>query len=241
MAQLKSNNYYVYHDDAVLSIGVIGSKHLTTMDSPSGYCIMQTFAPSDPCDEVMESALEFKKIIYESLQQYISRLNKIWELFIANKYKLSVVYDKLPASVFQADLNYSNILLDESMKFVGMLDFNLCGRDTILNYLFREAMVDFNEDVLEENDEKVYYSAVTNDTAIKSLLNNISLVKRYYTFSTIEKESAILLYRYLRPFWWNPYHEICSVKDNTQKVEKILDWIENELTRNDIDFTKAMS
>ena len=51
---------------------------------------------------------------------------------------MELIYHKLPTSVFSADLNTSNILLDEQGKFVGVYHFNLCGKDVFLNYLFRE-------------------------------------------------------------------------------------------------------
>jgi len=240
ISELKRNGRYIFHDAAALSIGKIGARHLTTMTSPSGYCIFQTFSPSDPCDEVMETALSCKKIIDKDLPRYQNRFDEIWKLFLANKEKLSRVYSRLPVSVFQSDLNKSNLLLDENKNMVGLLDFNLCGRDTILNYLFRESMVDLNEDIPNENDNKVYYSASANDTAVRSLLYNISIVKKAYAFTDFEKESAVLIYRYLRPFWWGAFHELSKVKDDAGKVEEILDWMVHELTRGDINFSKAM-
>ena len=50
------------------------------------------------------------------------------------------MYSALPFSCFQGDLNESNILLDENGRFAGLLDFNLCGREPVLNYAVREAL-----------------------------------------------------------------------------------------------------
>ena len=232
---------YTFHDDAVRSIGVIGSKHLDTADFPSGYCIFEKFAPSDPCDEVMECSLKFKKTVEEHLPQYKNKFDAIWEIFLENKEKLQQIYPELPTSVFQADLNYSNILLNNNLEFAGVLDFNLCGRDTILNYLFREAFVDFSENVTSESENKIYYSEKLNEQSLQSFINNIQIAKETYSFSETEKKAAILIYRYLRPFWWERPREICRIKNDDEKVLKLLDWIKNELTRNDIDFNKIMS
>lgn len=125
------------------------------------------------------------------------------------------------------------------MKFVGVLDFNLCGYDTVLNCLFREAFTDFYEDVPWDNEKNVFYSEEINEKALKSFLNNIVLIKRTYSFSELEKKTAILLYRYLRPFWWQPFLALSRAAKEEKKVERILNWIEKEQVR-EIDFEKVM-
>lgn len=232
---------YIFHDDAIRSIGVIASKHLRTTDTPSGYCIFETFSPSDPCDEELETAEQFRDIVYKDLPGYRERFDRIWKLYMDNRLKLESVYRDLPTSVFQADLHISNILLSDTMDFVGLLDFNLCGRDTLLNYLFREAMGDFDEDVPYEGDEKPFYSEESSQKAVDSLLHNISVVKEVYTFSEIEKANAVLVYRYLRPFWWPINSELRNIQQDDAKLNALFNWIEHELTREDIDFIGAMS
>ena len=44
--------------------------------------------------------------------------------------QLKETYYDLPFSVFQADFNDTNVLVDEDGTFVGVLDFNCAGRDT---------------------------------------------------------------------------------------------------------------
>ena len=56
---------------------------------------------------------------------------------------------RLPAAShlrFQADMGGGNVLLDEDLRLVGVLDFNLSGRETVLNMLFRESFVNFEDD-----------------------------------------------------------------------------------------------
>lgn len=234
-SEITRNNFYIFLDDVIRSIGIIGAKHLKTVDFPSGYSILEKFAPSDLCDEVMQESLRFKKVMDESLPQYKNTFQKIWNLFMANKKKLEEVYHLLPTSVFQADLNYTNILLDDKKSFVGMLDFNLCGRDTVVNYLFREIMMEY-----DCYGNIIFYSQEANDKNTRLFLSKIRLVADIYSFSELEKNTAILVYRYLKPFWWRPAHEIEKIKDNEQKVAQILKWVENELTRTDIDFSEFM-
>ncbi len=72
-----------------------------------------------------------------------------------NRNELEQIYFKLPTSVFQADLNSTNLLLDDNGRFAGVFDFNLCGRDVFLNYLFREIHWQYDEEYLLETLKKV--------------------------------------------------------------------------------------
>ena len=83
----------------------------------------------------------------------------------ANRRELEKIYFKLPFSVFQADFNKTNVLIDADGKFVGICDFNLAGRDEFLNYLFREILGETMEEELAE------------------ILRALRIVKKYYTFS----------------------------------------------------------
>lgn len=228
-SDITKGGLHIFADDTIRTIGVIGAKHLTTATFPSGLCILEKFAPSDPCDEVMEESLHFKKVIDDCLPQWKDRFGKIWNLFEENRKKLEKIYPILPASVFQADLNYTNILLDEDKNFVGMLDFNLCGKDTVLNHLFREILLEY-----DIHGNGIFYSKEANDEATDLFLSKVRLVAEVYPFSELEKNTAVLVYRYLRPFWWRPSHEIEKVKGDDQKVCQIFEWVENELTRTDI-------
>lgn len=234
-SDITTNGSYIFLDDVLKSIGVIGAKHLETADFPSTCCILEKFAPSDPCDEIMQESLNFKKVVEKSLPKHKERFDKIWNLFLENKSKLEEVYRFLPTSTFQGDLNHTNILLDDSKNFVGMLDFNLSGRDTIVNHLFTEIMIECDCCGYD-----VFYSKEANEKTIKLFLSKIRLIADIYEFSEMEINTAILIYRYLKPFWWRPAHEIENVKDDEQKVLQIFEWVENELTRTDIDFSSVM-
>ncbi len=229
-SEIKRDGEYVFLDDVIRSIGVIGSKHLRTALFPSGMCIFEKFSPSDPCDEVMENALLFKQAAEEFPTEQKKVFEKLWSLYIENQKKLEAVYPDLPASVFQADLNPTNILLDRNGKFVGMLDFNLCGKDTVLNYTFRELMCRCHF-----GKKEILYNQGEIDKATKMFLCSLQTAAQTYTFSKTEKEAAILLYRYLRPFWWSG-QEAERIKNDAQKVLQILDWARRELTRTDICF-----
>ena len=237
--QIIQNGRNIYHDSALRFLCTVGAARLDLADFPSGLCILERFCPSDPCDEVMECALEFKEIIEKQFPEYRKRFQQIWDSFLANRDALGQIYGQLPASVFQADLNPTNILLDDDLRFVGVLDFNLCGRDAVLNVLFRELWINFDEDSLDKRKNNMYYAEKNNEAALQSFLHNLMLVKATYSFTELERQAAPLLYRYLRVFWWRPLHALKRDKDDPEKVGAILAWIEKEQAR-EIDFETVM-
>lgn len=239
---IRNGKTYRYHDDAVKSIGIIASKHLSFTNWPSTWCILRTFCPTDPCDETMGYAVEFKNYIEQELPAYMGRFSRIWKSYQENKEKLQPIYRQLPTSVFQGDLNPNNILLDESGKFVGLIDFNLSGRETVINYLFMEAMWDFKEDAdCLIKDHSRFYDRALDHKYDDSLIRNLRIVSQIYTFSGREKEAAIFLYRYIRPFNGPVVDELKRVRNDNSEVNMLLDWIENQIIRDDLNFESILS
>lgn len=210
-----------YTKAAWIMTAEIASEYLDYTDFPSGYCLFETFCPSDKTDEVLEDALEWKKYSETLPKEFQPQIKKIWTLWTENRKALKPLYKALPTSVFQADLNPSNILLDESGKFVGIYDFNLCGKDVFLNYLFRE---NFHHDY---------------KTELQSIFSALKTVSEYYRFSELEKQAALMLYRCLKPLWFNKLERLKELKSDITAVRSYLDEMERSLTEN-IDFTLYM-
>ncbi len=87
--------------------------------------------------------------------------------------------------------------------------------------------------------KEILYSWKENEKATEMFLFSLRTAAQTYLFSKTEKDAAILLYRYLRPFWRNG-QEVKQVKNDSQKVSQILRWAEHELTRTDICFELYM-
>ena len=121
--------------------------------------------------------------------------------------------------MFQADLNPTNILIDECGKFVGVIDFNLCGRDVFLNYLFREIHWQFDEEYL---------------------LETLKKVGTIYDFSPLEKQAALLIYRCIKPLWFDEIENLKRAGADEDSVVACLNRTEALQTK-DIDFEKYMS
>ena len=211
-----------FMDAAFAMTAKIAAERLSFTDYPSGYCLFDRFCPSDATDEVLEVATDWKKYADTLPDEFREQVNRIWQRWTDNRRELEKIYRKLPTSVFQADLNSSNILLDESGKFVGVIDFNLCGRDVLLNYLFRE----------------VYWYA-DSESELQYILRILSKVRKYYSFSDIEKQAAPLLYRCIKPLWHTAVDRLKAAGSNSQAVKSCLDDTECIQTRT-IDFANYM-
>ena len=211
-----------YEKDAWIMTAKIASEHLSYTDYPSGYCLFETFCPSDKNDEVLDNAIEWKRHAQTLPQEFQPQVERIWKLWIENRNALESIYKQLPTSVFQADLNPTNILIDKSGKFVGIYDFNLCGKDVFLNYLIRETL---------DNDYQKELDAI---------LLRLKLVSKYYHFSEIERQAVSLLYRCIKPLWFTKTERLKNLKDDIPGIGKLLDETEYFLTK-DIDFSQYMN
>ena len=212
-----------FMDAAFAMTARIAAERLSFTEYPSGYCLFDRFCPSDATDEVLEVAMDWKKYADTLPGGFREQTNRIWQRWMDNRRELEMIYHKLPTSVFQADLNSSNILLDESGDFVGVIDFNLCGRDVLLYYLFRE----------------VYWYA-DSESELQYILQILSKIRRYYGFSDIEKQSAPLLYRCIKPLWHPAVDRLTAAGSNSQAVKSCLDDTEYMQTRN-IGFDQYMN
>lgn len=203
-----------YLDDLWSMTAKIAAKRFDYTEYPSGYCLFETFCPSDKTDEVLENALEWKKLADALPERFSEQAQRIWRRWCENREQLKPVYSELPTSVFQADLNSTNILIDEDGTFRGVFDFNLCGRDVFLNYLMRET---------------------DSDTVFRAL----KIAARYYTFSEAEKEAALPLYRCLTTLWWSNVKALKDAGNDENAIAQCLDRTERRLVE-DIDFRPYM-
>ena len=124
----------------------------------------------------------------------------------------------MPSSVFQADLNPTNLLVDENGAFVGVFDFNLCGRDVFLNYLFREIHFQYDDQYLLETLQKIAH---------------------VYCFSSLEIQAAPLLYRCVKPLWFTEIEKLKEAGIEETFIQACLDQTE-ELQTKEIPFVMYM-
>lgn len=222
--------------DVMRSLGKIASARLDILDFASGYCLLEPFCAPDTTDEATECASAFVKYVEDKLPAHLPRAESLLKLFYQRQKELSAVYSSLPTSCFQADLNDTNILLDENARFAGLIDFNLCGKEPILNYTVREALwAVCDKRLFGENDSRLYfYSKELDDLRISLFLENIRYIQDTYDFTPVEREVFPILFRYMNSFWWHQLDEIKLISEDDDKIEKLFDWLELQMTRDDI-------
>ncbi len=209
-----------YFEDIWSMTAKIAAKRFAYADFPSGYCLFETFCPSYETDEVLENAEHWKTVADGLPEEFAAQTERIWKLWNDNREALREPYFKLPVSVFQADLNSTNLLVDDDGKFVGVLDFNLCGHDVFLNYLIRENIGSFEREVAD-------------------IRRALKIASRYYTFSEEEKAIALPLFRCLKPLWYIRVAELEEAGQDREAIKRCLDRTEHYLTE-DIDFRSYM-
>lgn len=130
-------------------------------------------------------------------------------------------------------------MLNENGDFVGVLDFNIAGKDTFLNYLFREIPYVFGagDDSTKSSTEKLSIKA-DNDEATSCIVYAINIVKKYYTFSDAERALALPLYRCIRPLWYPSVMKLCEAQTDDD-MQNLLDEIE-QIQTTEIDFYNLM-
>ena len=195
----------VYAEDVWSMTAKIAAKKLRFTEYPSAYCLFETFCPSDETDEVLENALKWKSLAEALPAEFSEQACRIWRLWSENRAALEPLYKRLPTSVFQADLNSTNLLIDEDGAFKGVYDFNLSGRDVFLNYLMREN---------------------TADTIPRAL----EIAAKHYAFSDEERAAAEPLFRCLKPLWWGRISELKKAEGDPLKIKASLDESERLLT-----------
>lgn len=228
--------HYCFTPDVMRSLGKIASAKLDLLDWPSAYCLLEPFCAPDTTDEGTECAIAFVNYVQDHIPSYLQRAEMLLELYYKMQEELRAIYHLLPTSCFQADLNDSNILLDSDNHFVGLIDFNLCGKEPILNYAVREALWGITDYRLYgQRDSRLYfYDKELDDLRIKLFLENINCIQENYKFTDLEKDVFPILFRYINSFWWFHLEEIESIKEDDCKITQLFDWLEYQMTRDDV-------
>ena len=222
--------------DVMRSLGKIASAKLDLLNWPSAYCLLEPFCAPDTTDEGTECAIAFVNYVRENIPSYLPRAESLLDIFYKRQEELRAMYHMLPTSCFQADLNDSNILLDSDNNFVGLIDFNLCGKEPILNYVVREALWCITDNSLygEEGSRLYFYDKKLDKLRINLFLENIGYIQENYEFTDFERRVFPILFRYINSFWWFHLDEIKLIKDDDYKITQLFDWLEHQMTRDDI-------
>ena len=229
--KLVKDGWYTYLEDAMIMDAKVAACHFDYTDLPSAHCMFETFSPDERCDETTLDAEKWLDLAKKLPDKYSAQVERIWNNWLKARNDLEKIYHKLPVSVFQADINETNVLLDEDGIFKGVYDFNIGGREVYINYLIHQAPYVSTYDTYKDIDKY--------DTFLNRVLHTLDIVKKVYSFSDLEKEAAPLLYKCIRPLWWRSSMLLEEAGTDDAKIQKHLDEILYEQTR-DIDFLSHM-
>ena len=212
-------------------IGKVATQTLSfEMETPTPYCLFEKFCIDDPSDEYTE----FMSKTYELLKGHDSvdqmYLEYVYNTFLRLRTELKQVYHKLPSAVFQSDLNESNLVL-ENKRIKGLIDFNISGREVILNYLINEGVYQ-EEQVIHE----LWLDKTYNQEADKKFKWVMEAFSKQYTWTKEEKMYFPLVYKVIRPFKFLFFVGLIRSFKNEDYIEVNcrLKWMIQELERTDL-------
>ncbi len=235
IAEVSPNGRFTYLDDILRMNAEIAGAHLDFTDLPSAWVLFGTFDPADAEDEVMENARDWLSCAEKLPESFRPQVSRIWDRWMKNRAFLEKEYHRLPTSVFQADLNSTNILLDEDGSFAGIMDFNIAGREVFLNYLFREVPYIFGKRAEKTAPEE---PGSWTEELLRRLIYGITVVRERYRFSESEKELALPLFRCLSPLWFTGVEQLKAAKGK-EEIQAALEDTERLQTM-EIDFRAYM-
>ena len=229
---LGQNNLYVFHNDVLEFLAYVANKHYAFDNLAAGKSSFSYFFPG-AADEMQENLHEATIIFSKRFKSLHEKFLDIKRAFLKNQSEYFSFYNQLPRSTFQGDLNKTNLILNDLGHLKGIVDFNLCGEDAILNYIFREIIENLCEDAIfyeRSAPQYNFYEKRTSDFYWYSFLSNLEYISRFYKFTAKERFAANLAYRYLRPFDYRIIEKLREIDDPAQANE-ILNWIKFELKR----------
>ena len=216
------------------ALGILASHPVQLTPWPSVYCLYDTFDPDDETDENYEWARDFCAKVRKEYPQHSAYVDKIWDVFLEKREAFEPIYRRLPKASFQADLNASNLLVNENLEFAGLIDFNLCGTECVLYFFMLPDVCSYR---LQRDDIEQLNNAEFRKKCDDFFYDNLRLISRYYSFTEFERQSFCLCYNTAVPFCYymiNDKLDIAIEKNNTEAVEAILDWVYDQLTRDDL-------
>lgn len=233
---------FVYHDEVIEFVAKVGQKHFTNFPYNSGWTRLEPVSPDEEMDEVSECVETFASLVREKAPSFLPRWEHILSLFEENKQKLSEIYSSLPTSVFQSDEAGSNLILDDDGHFLGVIDYNLAGKDVVINRFLSTILFAYSYHRKKESDPNALpmLNQETQDSLIEITLDTLRKMRKHYTFSDIEAQAAPLLFKYISCIEYAQISALHKHANDSGKLTQLFDFMEHELLRDDIDFRGAM-
>ncbi len=175
-AVIRGQKYYVYIEEyapyktaenieeqdvlkqqLIAHIGLFAAKYsgVELMDVPSMWTIIDLHPLDEKVDEKQSNLNKLIKTLKEN--GYTEEAELLEKKNAKLRAELQKRYKKLPRCVYQGDLNFSNVLIDENDCFKGLIDFNLAGTEVNINNFLNETAYYLDEqDFIDLSAEEIY-------------------------------------------------------------------------------------
>ena len=181
------------------SIGLVAANPAPLVPWNTAFCLFDKFDKTDEYDENLECAIMVRDLYANQIPEYAERVNKLFLEYCHRRERFEPLYRVLPKAVFQGDLNRSNILVNDTGDFAGLIDFNLSGTETILNYAFCESFC-----ALDDGEAEI--GLLMDPEALKErdrrTAQNLAWIGKHYQFTDAEREVFNEYYNIVAPFRW---------------------------------------
>ncbi len=218
-----------YEADIYTMIGKIAALPAKLYPWQSAYCLYDPFCAEDETDENYWCAKEWYQLFSQARPERKEDVERIWDIYLRLRTALEPQYRALPQTAFQADLNRTNIMLDGSRRFAGVIDFNVSGTETILNYALCESVhrVTTEAELAQLSDPQFRHQQD------RILLRRLGYIQRHYTFTRSEVDIFPGLYNMVVPFRWPTFSSFRSavLHEKHEYYNSIIDWVWYQLTR----------
>ncbi len=221
-----------YEADVYRMIGKIAALPPTIVRWNSAYSLYDTFCEEDFAAENYECAEEWWRIFQWAAPEKRAVVDQIWNTYLRIRQELETEYRALPKTAFQADLNHTNIMLDDKRHFAGIMDFKLSGTETILNYALCECVAS----ITGESDLGELTSPEFLEQQDRILQRRMGFIKEHYDFSEAERQAYQRLYNMVVPFRWSSFAAFRRAVTRRQEehYHDIVDWVAYQITRTDL-------
>ncbi|MBI9008815.1 MAG: GNAT family N-acetyltransferase [Tenericutes bacterium] len=195
-------------------------------DTYGPYRLFQAFDTSSSVDEYEEYLSKAYNLLMNDIQIDMTTLQKVYKGFFKLRKHIKKRYSDLPYAVFQSDLQDDNVLIDEDYNFVGLIDFNLAGREKVITYLINELAYQELESI-----HKFWVDDIYINRYLDIFKEQLRIFQKFYQFNDLEKELFTDLYKAIIPFKFYPLTEIIGhfKLGNIEEVNFRLKWMEKIL------------
>lgn len=209
-------------DDFASYIGKVSCRlKVFEFDYKSPYIMFKLYMESDIVDEYEEYLNKVYNLLIDIPEVDKEVLEYVYKAFYKIRDRIKNDYQKLPSSVFQCDLHHENVLI-ENGKFIGLIDFNLSGKEKVLTYIINELAYQESNPIGNKwiSDEYIMFH-------VNEFKRRLKLIEKEYKFNDIEVNIINDLYKVIIPYKFYPLTEIIGYykMNNFEEVNYRLLWM----------------